>query len=268
MDWLDYRAKLGIAFYDEQKLNYFLVKMFNVIDNIDFSIDEEEYMAFCDVTASELNYGCLHSYDGRDRFRHISNILRSNSKSLSDFLAYYIAFINVYKQNGLNFKDLLLRKLEESHIMYEIIDDDGNCFVFLKGAKELDNALVSEPLEWLTEYPKAHKAFIQALKDYSDITKVNASNIADSFRKALESFCQEFFNSKKSLENYKSDIGKFLVSNDIPKEISGNFEKILNSYCQFNNHYAKHRDATSNTALEFIMYQTGSFIRLLITCKK
>lgn len=268
MDWLDYRAKLGIAFCDEQKFDHLKILIFNVIDNFDISIHADEYMSFCNMTASELNYTYLHSSNGEDRFRHIANIMRSKSKSLSEFISHYVAIINTCKSKRIDFKDLILRKLEESHIMYEIIEDGEKCFVFPKGAEELDNALVSEPLEWLTDYPKARKAFIQALKDYSDITKANASNIADSFRKALESFCQEFFNSKKSLEKYKSDIGKFLVSNDIPKEISGNFEKILNSYCLFNNNYAKHRDETSDIALEFIMYQTGSFIRLLITCKK
>ena len=30
MDWLDYREKLGIGFNDEEKVNYFYRKMFNV----------------------------------------------------------------------------------------------------------------------------------------------------------------------------------------------------------------------------------------------
>ena len=33
------------------------------------------------------------------------------------------------------------------------------------------------------------------------------------------------------------------------------------------NDYAKHRDATSDTLLEYLMYQTGNIIRLLITLK-
>lgn len=34
------------------------------------------------------------------------------------------------------------------------------------------------------------------------------------------------------------------------------------------NNYAKHRDATSNRLLEYLMYQTGNIIRLLITLKQ
>ena len=34
------------------------------------------------------------------------------------------------------------------------------------------------------------------------------------------------------------------------------------------NNYAKHHDKTSINVLEYIMYQTGNIIRLLITLKK
>lgn len=78
-----------------------------------------------------------------------------------------------------------------------------NCTV--KGAKELDDALVSKPLEWLASYTKARTAWVKALKGYSEQTDENASEIADKFRKALEAFFQEFFNSEKSLENYKTE---------------------------------------------------------------
>lgn len=43
------------------------------------------------------------------------------------------------------------------YIPFEVLNDEEGYFIFPKGAKELDNALVSQPLEWLKEYPKAHK---------------------------------------------------------------------------------------------------------------
>ena len=65
--------------------------------------------------------------------------------------------------------------------------------MFPKGAKELDDALVSQPLEWLNEYPQAKKEWVEALRAYSDATDESASDVADKFRKALERFFQEFF---------------------------------------------------------------------------
>lgn len=51
----------------------------------------------------------------------------------------------------------------------------------------------------------------------------------------------------------------------VPKEISSNSETLLQAYANFMNAYAKHKDATSNNVLEYIMYQTGNVIRLIIT---
>lgn len=117
-------------------------------------------------------------------------------------------------------------------------------------------------------YPESRKAFVKALREYSETTPDNASDIADKFRKTLENFFQEYFGGNKSLENYKNTYGTYLKSQGVPKEVSGNFETLLQAYTSFMNNYAKHRDATSNRLLEYLMYQTGNIIRLLITLKQ
>lgn len=69
--------------------------------------------------------------------------------------------------------------------------------------------------------------------------------------------------------DYRQALG--LSFNDDQKKnlfISGNFETLLQAYTSFMNNYAKHRDATSNRLLEYLMYQTGNIIRLLITLKQ
>jgi len=58
-----------------------------------------------------------------------------------------------------------------------------------------------------------------------------------------------------------------MKSKDIPNELRSNFETLLQSYTSFNNGYAKHNDKSSKDALEYIMYQTGSLIRFIITLK-
>lgn len=129
----------------------------------------------------------------------------------------------------------------------------------------MDDALVSQPLEWLKQYPESEKAWVKALKSYADATEANASDVADLFRKTLETFFREFFKGNKSLENYKKDYGDYLKGKGIPTEISNNLETLLQAYTNFINNYAKHRDATSDKVLEYLMYQTGNIIRLLIT---
>lgn len=274
MDWLDYREKLGIGFCDAEKVSLFMVKAFNLLDgmNHDYMYEQitgTEYFDFCDTTGTPMKHGDIY-YSG---YNLIIEILHKHTSSLEEFLAYYLAFVNCQKDSSNKkwtkekFKNVICTMLNDSHLHFDIYEDKDGYFIFPKGAKELDDALVSEPLEWLKDYPVAHKAFVKAYKAYSDVTEDSASDVADLFRKALESFFQEFFVSDKSLENLKSEYGIFLSDKGVPGEIKNNFEKLLEAYTKYNNNYAKHHDRACLNVLEYIMYQTGSLVRLLITLK-
>ena len=135
-----------------------------------------------------------------------------------------------------------------------------------KGAKELDTTLVSEPLDWLKDYPKTRKTFCIALKQYTD--GVYIRDVADNFRKALEEFFQEFLGNTKNLANNIAEIFKYLNNNNAENELSSMVKSLLNSYDTLNNKIAKHNDKVDKMFLEFLMYQTGIFIRMLIVVKK
>lgn len=268
MNWLDYREKLGVGFNDEGKFSYFLQRSLNYL-RYSKSVNTLEYFTFCDITGSQINRNLEGEYRGSDRYAHILEIITHHSNNIREYLAYVIAYINVIsdQKQRLEVIEMMQYMLSSSKISYDVVNDDNEIFIFPKGAAELDDALVSEPLEWLSAYPSGHKAFVKALHAYADATSDNASDVADLFRKALEAFCQDFFESKKSLENLKSDIGTYLKENGVPVEISSNVETTLQAYTRFINNYAKHRDATSDKLLEYIMYQTGNIIRLMIVLK-
>lgn len=273
MDWLDYREKLGIGFNDEKKVKYFFAKIFNVLKDIEpemnTQIDEDEYYTFCNTTGTIMQSGLLFG----NGYRLILSTLEDHNRDINDFMSYYIAFINSQNDRDYktwtkeNFKNLICALLDESHIPYELLQDKGSYFLFPKGVEQFDKALVSEVLLWLKDYPLAEKAWVKALKAYSESSELTASETADNFRKALERFFQEFFESEKSLENLKSEYGVFLSSKGVPVEIRNNFEKLFEAYRNYNNNYAKHHDKVSKILLEYIMYQTGNLIRLLISIK-
>lgn len=280
MNDIDYRKKLGLSYDDRDKANLFFVRMHNFFLNVSADTDRFDSLveqSFCNKIGipMEKENTLLLQFEGNDEPRGLQRAwiyLKKRQNDFRDFLFCYVMLINSYAAGRKIEKDILtdvLRDaLESCQISYEIIKDKDDIFVFPKGIPEFDEALVSQPLEWLSEYPSAHTAWIKALTAYSDVTNDNASDAADKFRKALEAFFQEFFGGQKSLENYKTDYGKYLKDQGIPKEISNNFESLLQSYTQFMNNYAKHRDATSDKVLEYIMYQTGNIIRLLITLKQ
>ena len=277
MDWLDYREKLGIGFCDEKKYDYFTTNLISGLKILIASgcrLSFEEYFNFCATTGTDVETSVCGDKCGNSRLEICVDLISFHKNNFKDLISYYIAFANSMvsikgsRYSREYFFDFLEKSLRQAHIQYEIIWDDKNGFIFPKGAEELDDKLISEPLMWLESYPKAHKAFIKALKGYSEVTNDNASDVADLFRKALETFFQEFFGGGKSLENYKSDYGLYLKDYNVPKEISGNLETLLQAYTNYMNNFAKHRDATSDTVLEYLMYQTGNIIRLLITLKR
>lgn len=282
MNWLDYRKRLGTDFEDKEKGAFctalILNKLndlsesrqegrdFNVIVDFD-AVSENEYKLFCSTTGTEYE-DTLATWESK-----IYNVLKVNKLSFKKFLAYYVAFINCLsnRKEGIKQRELLElldSAFDESKLNYALLKDGNYYFVFPKGAKELDDALVSQPLEWLNEYPQAKKEWVEALRAYSDATDESASDVADKFRKTLERFFQEFFTKTQSLENLKSEYGKYLKTNGVPAELSNNFETLLQAYTNYMNEYAKHHDKTSKKVLEYIMYQTGNIIRLLVTLKE
>lgn len=274
MDFIDYRKKLGIGFDDRELEIAFFHRMWNAIDNyyeMRNQMTINEYYEFC----MEVAYPINHAVENSNVWHEVMRIFNSNNRTIREFLSYYIFFVNCQNDNQADSNrytkeeliNLVCNCLKNTHISYELKKEENNYFIFPKGAEELDNALVSDVLIWLKEYPLSHKAFVKALKEYSKLTDDNISTVADLFRKALETFFKEFFDSSKSLENLKSEYGNYMKSKDIPNELRSNFETLLQSYTSFNNGYAKHNDKSSKDALEYIMYQTGSLIRFIITLK-
>lgn len=276
MNWIDYRKALGLSFDDSKKKELFIKRVevfmqsgencpFEEQDEINFAYMIGESYLLAEQNPLNFNFG-----NDPLGLQRAWLYLSKHTKNFADFLSCLVALINTYEGKKTDKRTILSgvkRALEDCRISFEIIEDDDGIFIFPKGAKELDDSLVSEPLNWMSSYPQSHTAFVKALKDYSEATSDTASEVADKFRKALETFFQEFFGGNKSLENFKGDYGTYLKAHGVPKEISGNLETLLQTYTNYINNYAKHRDATSDTLLEYLMYQTGNIIRLLIMLK-
>ena len=271
MKYLDYRKKLGIGFDSRQIEGLFLKRMKNHLEvtrsnaTYDHIATPQMVFEYCNITGAD--------FESMDTSYCLDSIIDDfiDEDSIREFLAKYTIFLCLIKKSPRAYQyfwNMLQENLGEAFIQYELLEDDDGLFVFPKGASEMDNALVSEPLAWLSVYPKAHTAYVKALKEYSEATPENASDIADKFRKTLETFFQEFFVCDKTLENCKGVYGGYLKSQNVPPEISGNFETLLQAYTNFMNGYAKHHDKTALNVLEYIMYQTGNIIRLLITLKR
>lgn len=282
MEWIDYREKLGLNFKDDEQctfctsliLNHIsdyaeskkeVTGLFGYFDSEFDLISNEEYRTFCENTGTQ--YGNI--LDSANR--KIYEILETNTASFKSFISYYMALVNCVtnrpkgyeKQQLLNILDTAFQK---SRLRYSLIKDDNDYFVFPSGVKEFDTTLVSEPLEWLKSYPMAHKTYITALKQYADGEYIR--DCADNLRKALEAFLQEFLGNNKNLETNKNKICKYLGDKGVDAGITGLFQPLINAYKNINDRIAKHNDAVDERLLEFLLYQTGILIRMVLTIKQ
>ncbi len=263
MRWIDYREALGVGFSDYRKAEMLASKIATLFQE-DFDVDLRDEERICKKFYIEIGE---RNYHDAYYFSFVGDKI-ADQNSLEGLICYTVAFTNASRKVNLNqvgeyVFDTLKTFLYELNLDYELIEDSDGCFIFPKGAIELDEGNVNKPFEWLKSYPLSRNAMEKALRAYSNME--GASQVADLFRKALETFGQEFFHKNASLENLKTVFGQFLKEKGIPKELSSNFEIVLQMYTNFMNSYAKHHDKTERKYLEFIMYQTGNIIRFVIS---
>lgn len=273
MKEIDYRKRLGLGFDDYDKEVAFINRMklfFQKPNSVQFYPEDERRLCYALGVSCYLDDNQYHP--NIDRIKGISRVweyLKIYEDEFYDFLVSLVLFVNTYdgyKKDKKTMLTVIKRALKDSYIDFEVTEDKDGCYFFPKGAKELDKALVSQPLDWLIDYPKTQKAFSKALKQYSN--KKYTRDIADNFRKALEEFFKEFLNNDKNLHNNTQEIFIYLKENNAEPELAGMIKSLLNSYDKLNNSAVKHNDKLDKTYLEFIMYQTGIFIRTLIVVRQ
>lgn len=269
MKWVDYREQLGIGFNDNQK---FIMLKSRIITFINLVRKEKCY------SESAFNQYLFMVGEIQTDYDQYSSLINSliNTNTTNELISKYIAFSNTFsavdiygypsnKYTSDSMLTFLKNSLYSLNIAYEIIKDDDGYFIFPKGAKELDDALVSAPLYWLKDYPKAHKSYCIALRQYSEGRYIR--DTADNLRKTLETFLQEFLVNNKNLETNKNEICKYLGQQGVDAGITGLFQPLINAYKSINDRTVKHNDKVENNMLEFLLYQTGVLIRMVIVVK-
>lgn len=143
--------------------------------------------------------------------------------------------------------------------------EDGPMMIVPAGAKELDDALVNDVLNWLSDYPKARENLIDALKSYNS-KEIKACLI--HMYKSFEEFLKKFFENDKNIEKQQKDIVGFFDRIQVNPHTKNIFGQIMNFYKIYMNEYVRHGDGAVYDDIEFFLYQTGAMMRLLIQLKE
>jgi len=166
-------------------------------------------------------------------------------------------------ENKLNF----IREIDEiikiTNIPIELKLVNSEIVLYKSGAKLLDENTVNDNLDWLVQFPPIYDTFKQGLTEFGVIGRER--QVIDNLRLSLELLLKEKLNNSKSLENQQAELGKYLKSKSISSEISNMYWVIIDYYSKYQNNKIKHSSDANPGEVEFILYLTGTLMRLLLT---
>lgn len=205
--------------------------------------------------------GCVSSQMNFVKSR-IYNILRDESDYKS--FVYYLKCLLSLEIPAAQ-KLILVNGIEEaikaSNIPIELIKDSNQYYFLPKGAEELNAALITHNLNWLSKHPDVKKIFLGALEKYEH--NAFERNLLDDLRLSIETLLKSILNNSKSLENQTSELGTFLKNKGVSNEVASMYWKLLDYFSKYQNSYIKHNDNVNTNEIELIVYLTGVFIRFL-----
>lgn len=152
--------------------------------------------------------------------------------------------------------DLVLKKVKINQYKEEYL-------FYPSGAKELDDGLVNDVLDWLEDFPKAQEKLISALEKY--MSKGDGRNILDDLRLCLELFVKQLLGNEKSLEKNKELLGKYIGDKGVSDHITKTYVTLIGLFTCYQNESVKHNEKYITQEIEYILYLTGSFIRFIMT---
>ena len=155
----------------------------------------------------------------------------------------------------------LRENIEASGAPVVLAHSKGSYIFYPKGVKLLDEHVVNADLEWLSDYPKALTAFKNALVQSSDSAKQR--EVLDSLRVSLENFVRQLLGNRKSLENNKDALLKWMDDHNTNTETRNMMRELFQFYCNYQNNHVKHGDGWKPAEVDFILYLTATFIHFL-----
>lgn len=137
-------------------------------------------------------------------------------------------------------------------------------FVYPHGDPFLDKGIIDSTLSGLEDYPKIAKHFEMALRIYQSGDKNQYRSLLDNLRFAFEQLLKEILKNQKSLENQKENLLRWLKEKGLHTQVVNLYQNLLNTYQKYQNDAVKHNEDYSLYEIEFMIYVTGNFMRLIL----
>jgi hypothetical protein len=151
------------------------------------------------------------------------------------------------------------------NVLMRCVHHGGKATLHPGGAEILDEALIDDNLGWLAAYPTVEKPFVQALTMYLEKQPNEQRNLLDNLRFAVEQLLRVVLKNEKSLENQKDAFLAWLKDHGLHSSIISMYHVLLfDRFTKYQNDAVKHSEQYSPLEIEFMLYLTGTFIRLIL----
>ncbi len=149
-------------------------------------------------------------------------------------------------------------------IMIRLVRHGTTATLYPSGAGLLD-AVVDSNLSWLSRFPSVLKPFEEALELYTAKDPRQYRGVLDNLRFAVEQMVRTVLNNQKSLENQKHEFLRWLKTHGVHAHIGGMYHDLLfGRFTGYQNEAVKHKeDQYTPAEVEFVLYLTGTFLRLI-----
>lgn len=204
------------------------------------------------------------SFEHSKIYHYLSRLDLNNESDYRKFIYFLEVLIN-YDSEIINKEQIAISLSEVSKLSganFRIIKDKGDYIMLPLSVDFLDSPLIIDNLNWLNEYKNSKEHFLKAIQ--FDRNENYYRNIIDELRLSLEFLFQQLFNNRKTLENQMTNIGNYFKENYISVFISNMYIKLLKIYTDYNNDNVKHGDCIMGIEIDYLIYLTGSFIRLIV----
>ena len=236
----------------------FIMPTTSVVKNI--LADTQRFLASGEITQTERGFGDTHVY------RHIKE--STNSKELAS-LVQFLFFALEDKYDELQTDILrLIESIKQISLLtpsvsFQIYTKDKQVTLYPLGDDFLDTGIINYTLSGLEAYPNAAKEFEAALKIYMEGDTSRYRNLLDNLRFAYEQLLKKVLGDR-SLENQKNELLKYLDKKILHKEVRQLHHALFLKYIEYQNDAVKHGEKFSLDEVEFMIYLTGNFIRLIL----
>lgn len=133
-------------------------------------------------------------------------------------------------------------------------------FFYPSGAKELDESLIEETLDWLDKYPNENQDYSNALNCFM---KGNFADVIKNCYSAVEGISRKILGNNKTLDNNKEELLRTIG-------LSNGWNAILNNFINYAHDYrhaSEQRHESTKEETEAYLYMSGLIIRLIIETK-